>query len=696
MTLNNNGIGAVTPETPASSKDPRDIELQWELPTDLPLPTFQPRKHSDTSSAEGAVARKNRNGRRFDEESPGESSSTYTTPKTTPDDTPPAKRPPPPARTRTEMLLANEKCPGDMMDQVFSGGLRHLASAPSRGGSKGHNLLNMEQQRHPGKPDAKYHWSTKQVDPSALESEKPQEPVGTHTDKPAPEEEDEDGYVTGFPLAIPPITKEFKSTPDIGWYGSAYLLTACAFQPVYGRVFSLFSVKKAYLNAMFFFILGSLLCGVAPNSITLIVGRAIAGFGSAGILTGSFVVVATAVPLQVRPIFMAVVGLMFGVGASVGPLLGGVFTDLVTWRWCFYINLPVGGATVAAMILFFNPRRHPESERKFLDRFLDLDIVGNILLLGASIMLFLALEFTTSGIPWSSAKIIGLLVGCGVVSVLFVLWQRFKADSALMPPRILMQRTVSASCGMAFMTYGAIINLTFFLPVWFQAIKGDSPIISGVNMIPYFAVNAFFSLVAGIFVSIYGYVTPPAVIGSAIGTVGLGLLTLLNPDTTTAQWVGYEVLASAGFGLSIQQGFTAVQTVLDPSDMAVGTAAVVASQSLGGAIFLSVGNSVFQNQLLKADAQNLVPDVDIKRVIDVGAAAFRSLVPANELPLMLEVYNGALQKVFIVGIPLGALAAFISCFIEFKSVREAEEKGEEDEKGSETQSESTGMRTESV
>ena len=320
-------------------------------------------------------------------------------------------------------------------------------------------------------------------------------------------------------------------------------------------------------------------------------------------------------------------------------------------------------------MFFFHPKKHQQSERRFTDRVMDLDIVGNILLLGASIMLFLALELTTQGMAWSSSEITGLLAGCGLVSIVFAVWQCWKGDDALMPPRILQQRTVSASCGMAFMTYGAIINLTFFLPVWFQAIKDDSAIASGVNMIPYFAVNSVFSLVAGAFVSSIGYVTPPAVIGSAIGTIGLGLMTMLNVNTTTAQWVGYEILASAGFGLSIQQGFTAVQTVLDPADMAVGTAAVVASQSLGGAIFLSVGNSVLQNELLKAYRDNILSDMDIKKVIDGGAASFRHLVSADGLYLLLEVYNGALQKVFIVGIPLGALAAVISCFIEFKSVK---------------------------
>jgi len=340
-----------------------------------------------------------------------------------------------------------------------------------------------------------------------------------------------------------------------------------------------------------------------------------------------------------------------------------------TWRWCFYINLPVGGATVAAMVLFFNPKKNAHTERKFMDRCLDLDIIGNVLLLGASVMLFLALEYTTQGGAWASAEIIGLLVGFGVVSIIFIGWQWQKGEAALMPPRIMRQRTVSASCGMAFMTYGALINLTFFLPIWFQAIHGESAIGSGVNMIPYFVVNAVFSLLAGVFVSIVGYVTPMAVIGSAIGTIGLGLLTLLNVDTTTAQWVGYEILASAGFGLSIQQGFTAVQTVLGPEDMAVGTAAVVASQSLGGAIFLSVGNSLFQNQLQKPSVAESLPGVDIKKVIDAGAVAFRELVPADQLPTMLRAYNKALQAVFTVSIPLGALAALISCFIEWKSVK---------------------------
>ncbi|KAK0753841.1 major facilitator superfamily domain-containing protein [Schizothecium vesticola] len=468
--------------------------------------------------------------------------------------------------------------------------------------------------------------------------------------------------------ATPYITQELQSTPDIGWYGSAYLLTACAFQPAFGRMFWLFSVKAAFLMAMFVFLLGSLLCGVAYSSMALIMGRAVTGLGSAGVLTGSFVIVAKAVPLRSRPLFMSVVGSMFGLGASVGPLLGGVFTDTVTWRWCFYLNLLIGGAIMLAMGVFFQPWKNNHANRTVEARLKDLDLVGNVLLLGSFIMLFLAIQRTAVGVPWRSQEIVGLLTGSGVVGVLFVGWQGWKGDDALLPPRIMGQRTVAASCGLGFLTYGAIINLTYFLPIWFQAIHGDSTVISGVHMSPYYGVSAGFSLLAGYIVSVTGYVTPLAVIGSAIGTVGLGLLTLLSVETTTAQWVGFEILTSAGFGLSILQCFTAVQTVLSEDDMAIGTTAVIAAQSLGGAVFLKVGNSVFQNMLRQSSKGERLPGVDIRKIIDAGTSVFRNEVAAEQLHDELVVYNGALRMVFVVGVPLGALAAVVSCFIEFRSV----------------------------
>lgn len=489
--------------------------------------------------------------------------------------------------------------------------------------------------------------------------------------------------------AIPRITDDFRSYNDVGWYGSAYLVAAGALQPLYGRIFIMFNIKWSFLLALAMFELGSLICGVAPNSTALIIGRAIAGWGSAGILTGSFVVVSHAVPLVRRPVFTASVGVMFGLGAIVGPLLGGVFTELVTWRWwyvlpflidvpgvltwigySFYFNLPVGGATVLAMIFFFTPHKDAQTkEQAFVKKALGLDLIGNFMLIVAAVLLFLALQFQEEATPWKSARIIGLLIGCGLMAIIFCAWQWYKGDDALIPGKIVCQRSVAASCTSAFLIYGAILIHAYYLPIWFQAIKGANAIQSGVDLIPYMIANAIFSVFAGILVSKLGYYTPPAIVGAAIGTVGCGLLTTLAVHSHAGKWIGYQILISAGLGMAVQQGVIAVQTVLPLDRIPIGIAAIVSMQSLGGAVFVSVGNNILQNQLSAAAAAKQLPGVDIKAVLAAGATQFRSRVPADVLPALLVAYNSALSRVFLAAIPLSGLACLAALGLEWRSVK---------------------------
>lgn len=473
---------------------------------------------------------------------------------------------------------------------------------------------------------------------------------------------------------------EFQSYPDTGWYGSAYLMTAGAFQPLYGRVFTLFNIKWSYLLSLGFFELGSLVCGSAPSSNALIVGRAIQGFGSAGILTGSFVVCSHAVPLAKRPLLTAVVGIMFAVGSTLGPIIGGAFTEYSTWRWSFYFNLPIGGATAIALVIFFKPTsKHAMMDKSFLYRISALDLVGNILILGATVQLFLALQYTEQHVPWGAPIVVGLLCGAFGTLVVFCVWMWWKADGALIPPRIIGQRSVAASCAVAFFLYAATLVHMFYLPFWFQAIQGASPTTSGVNLIPYVAATATFTLLAGIFVARSGYFTIPAILGCCIGTVGCGLISMLDLDTGV-KWIGYEICASAGMGMAVQQGFTAVQIVLPLDEIAIGTACIVAFQSLGGAIFISVGNNLLQNTLISAGRNNLLPGVDIQKVIDSGAAALRNVVTPEQLPALLVVYNDALKQTFIAAIPLCGLAAFSSLFLEWRNVKDESRVTEEKER----------------
>lgn len=330
----------------------------------------------------------------------------------------------------------------------------------------------------------------------------------------------------------------------------------------------------------------------------------------------------------------------------------------------------MGGATVVAMVFFFKPHKDAqESSKPPLEKILALDLIGNFILIVAAVMLFLALQFNEQNWPWNSARVIGLLVGSGITAIVFILWQRHQGEKALLPPRIITQRSVAVSCLAAFFIYGTMLIHAYYLPIWFQAIKGANAIHSGIDLIAYMIANALFSVFAGILVSKVGYFAPPAIIGAAVGTVGCGLLSTLQVDSSPGHWIGYQVLTSAGIGMAVQQGVIAVQTVLKLDQVPIGIAAIVSMQSLGGAVFVSVGNNILQSVLDQASAANELPGVDVEAVIAAGATQFRSMVPAASLPALLVVYNRALQKVFTAAIPLSGLAFVAALGLEWKSVK---------------------------
>lgn len=323
------------------------------------------------------------------------------------------------------------------------------------------------------------------------------------------------------------------------------------------------------------------------------------------------------------------------------------------------------------MIFFFKPHKNAkESDKPIVEKVLGLDLVGNFILIVAAVMFFLALQYNELNYPWKSARVIGLLIGAFVTAIIFVLWQKRQGDRALLPPQIVLQRSVAVSCMAAFFIYGTVLLHAYYLPIWFQAIKGADAVQSGVDLIAYMIANALFSVIAGIVVSKVGYFAPPAILGSAIGTIGCGLLSTLEVNSGTGKWVGYQVLTSAGLGMAVQQGVIAVQTVLKLDQVPIGIAAIVSMQSLGGAIFVSVGNNILQNVIDQASAANQLPGVDVAAVLSAGATQFRSIVPPASLPGLLVVYNSALQKVFIAAIPLSALSCLVACGLEWKSVKD--------------------------
>lgn len=329
----------------------------------------------------------------------------------------------------------------------------------------------------------------------------------------------------------------------------------------------------------------------------------------------------------------------------------------------------MASVTLIVVVFFFKSVTGVPSQLGYLQRLTQIDLPGSALILISFTMLFLALEYNTTGYAWSSPLIIGLLCGFGVTLIIFLAWQWYRQDKALIVPNIILRRTVGAACLLAFFIYAVLILHGYFLPIWFQAIQGTSTESSGVDMLTYVIPNSVFSLLTGIFITRVGYFTPPAIIGCAITTAGSGLISTLQPTTSTATWAGYVCLVAAGVGMAIQQSFTAVQTVLRFEHLPIATAAVTCFQSLGGAVFVSIGNSILANELRQASQANKLPGIDIAAVLSSGATQFRSTVPADQLPALLSVYNDALQKVFIAAIPMAGIAFASTLLMEWRSVK---------------------------
>ncbi|OCT49936.1 MFS multidrug transporter [Cladophialophora carrionii] len=398
-----------------------------------------------------------------------------------------------------------------------------------------------------------------------------------------------------------------------------------------------------YITFASIFSVGALVCATAPSSTALIVGRAIQGIGGAGVINGAFAVIGAAASPQNRPR-----------ECSLG-------SQSAFHR--FYINLPPGGLVVCTLLSLTIPEQiKKQPVRGNLTNLVtkELDLVGFTLFAPACIMFLLAMIWGGEDYRWDSSVIIGLFCGAFVTFITFATWEYFRGDKAMIPPSIARKPLVMFGGFTSFLQVGALLLLSYYLPLWFQVVKDDSPLMSGVMVLPTAISQAIAGITAGKLVQVIGYYTPWALLGCIWTSVGSGLMTTFTGSSGAGAWIGYQILAGAGRGTVVQMPITAIQNLLPPKEVSIASSQIFFWQYLGGATFLAIGETIFTNTL-RSSLKTYAPGVNPQDVIDVGALAVRSSAPKADLENVLRAYNHAIVTTFYLAVGASS-AAFLTSF----------------------------------
>jgi EmrB/QacA subfamily drug resistance transporter len=451
--------------------------------------------------------------------------------------------------------------------------------------------------------------------------------------------------------AIPKITDEFHGLDKVSWYSAAFFMTNGGFQSSWGKAYRYFPLKWTFLMAIGVFELGSLICAVAPNSTAFIVGRAINGLGAAGIGTGAYTIIAFVAEPSKRATYTGFVGMSFGVACVVGPLIGGVFADMVTWRWCFWINLPIGGLSALIIIFFF---RAPDSAKPvdapWKEKLLQMDPVGVVFVMGAIVTFMLALQYGGQTAPWNSGLVIGLLVGFVLITAAFIVWEHFQGERAIVIPRLFKQRAICISCLFACVFVGSYYLVIYYIPIYFQSIGNATPTMSGVHNLPLIIATTISMITSGMVISATRLAVPIQVGGAVIAVIAAGLLYTLDIDTGVGKWIGYQLLGGVGWGLAFQVPIIVGQANAHPEDISSVTAMVLFFQCIGGTAFVTAAQAAFVNRIIQT-LPTSAPNVDPADVVATGATMIRTVFPADQVPGIVVAYMDGIKVAL--GISIG-------------------------------------------
>ncbi|KAJ5852271.1 efflux pump fus6 [Penicillium soppii] len=465
--------------------------------------------------------------------------------------------------------------------------------------------------------------------------------------------------------ALPTIALDIGAGESYMWITNSYILSSTVVLPLFGQMANIFGRRWLMIISVVIFAMGSAMAGAANNTSLIIVGRTIQGVGGGGINTLVDIVICDLVPLRQRGKYVALMAAVWAVGTVVGPVLGGAFAQYVSWRWVFYINLPLSAASIILLVLFLRVS-HPRGSGTILHQLLRIDYIGNAILTATVVSVLLALSWAGIDYPWSSWRILVPLI-LGLAGLfLFYAHQRSRfCREPSIPIQLFSSATAVCALWIAFIQSVLLYWVGYFLPIYFQAIRSSTATESGLFVLPITAAIAPLGIITGVLIAATGKYRAYHFLGYICLTIATGLFSLLDDQSPAREWAGFQVLFGAGSGMIFSSTLPPIQASLPESDVATATSTWAFMRSFGCIWGIAIPTTVFN-----ARVQELlyrVSDVSLRGKLANGGAyamasdgLMRSLKDTPQLmEEVLSVYQESLQWVWWIAIPFGGIGLLL-------------------------------------
>ncbi|KAI1802439.1 MFS general substrate transporter [Daldinia bambusicola] len=473
--------------------------------------------------------------------------------------------------------------------------------------------------------------------------------------------------------AIPSISAALRSASGYVWIGGAYVLANVAAGPIWAKCSDIWGRKPALLGAVGVFALASVLAALSTSMSMLIGARALQGAAGGGLLQLVAITISDLFDMRRRALYLGFLGVAWALAGCAGPLVGGAFTQQVSWRWCFWVNLPVCGASFVLLLLFLDVH---DPHTKLREGLAAIDWFGTFSILGVTLLLLLGLDFGGAIFPWDSPKVICLIAFGAAMIGLFVFSEQRLARYPLIPLGMFRDWSNAATFLLAFAHSMVAIGAEYYLPLYFQSAKQASPVQSGLFILPMMITESAVDVLVGVLIHRTGRYREIIWAGATLMTLGTGLYINFRSDTSLGEIIGFQIINGIGTALLFQAPMIAIQNTVSQADTASATSALGFIRNLATSLSIVVGGVVFQNSMNNRQSSLVTAGLDghiLEALSGNQAAANVEIVQSIQDPtqrqVVLDAFSWSIRNMFILYTAVSALTVVASVFIKHRQLR---------------------------